>query len=159
MRSVRQGCAHGAPKSGCVVRRCPVHVPPHAQSSRWLCTRCLQFHSASARELRRIAMESLEALFGLQLPLPPNTVRQYMQGIAGMMTRCGKPLCCSACIQSACSRGAHNMPAHNMPLCCFACGRTLAISAEAASQACSFGWKRRVAGALRTAGRRFLMLC
>lgn len=33
-------------------------------------------------------MESLEALFGLHLPLPPGTVRQYMQGIAGMMTRC-----------------------------------------------------------------------
>lgn len=49
----------------------------------------VQFHSASARELRRIAMESLEALFGLQLPLPASTVRQYMQGIAGMMTRCG----------------------------------------------------------------------
>jgi hypothetical protein len=46
-----------------------------------------QFHSASARELRRIAMESLEALFGLGLPLPAGTVRQYMQGIAGMMTR------------------------------------------------------------------------
>jgi hypothetical protein len=47
----------------------------------------LQAHSASARELRRIALEALEALFGLQLPLPATTVRQYMQGIAGMMTR------------------------------------------------------------------------
>lgn len=47
----------------------------------------LQAHSASARELRRIALEALEALFGLQLPLPAATVRQYMQGIAGMMTR------------------------------------------------------------------------
>jgi hypothetical protein len=47
----------------------------------------LQAHSASAREVRRIAMEALEALFGLQLPLPPSTVRQYMQGIAAMMTR------------------------------------------------------------------------
>jgi len=37
-------------------------------------------------------MESLEALFGLQLPLPPATVRQYMQGIAGMMTRCAQPI-------------------------------------------------------------------
>lgn len=32
-------------------------------------------------------MEALEALFGLQLPLPPSAVRQYMQGIAAMMNR------------------------------------------------------------------------
>lgn len=47
----------------------------------------LQPHSASARELRRIAMESLEALFGLELPLPPTVVRHYMQGIASMVIR------------------------------------------------------------------------
>lgn len=57
----------------------------------------LQAHSASAREVRRIAMEALEALFGLQLPLPPSTVRQYMQGIAAMMTRCVH-VPCSVCV-------------------------------------------------------------
>lgn len=60
---------------------------PHSHNSTHSYKLILQPHSASARELRRIAMESLEALFGLQLPLPPATVRQYMQGIAGMMIR------------------------------------------------------------------------
>jgi hypothetical protein len=39
-------------------------------------------------------MESLEALFGLGLALPPAVVRQHMAGVAGMMTRCARCVCC-----------------------------------------------------------------
>lgn len=67
----------------------------------------LQAHSASAREVRRIAMEALEALFGLQLPLPPSTVRQYMQGIAAMMTRWGHVLLPPPVLDN-CSRGCQH---------------------------------------------------
>jgi hypothetical protein len=47
----------------------------------------LQPHSASARELRRIVMESLDALFDLGLPLPASIVGMHMEGIDGMMQR------------------------------------------------------------------------
>lgn len=48
---------------------------------------CLQPHSASARELRRIVMESLDALFELGLPLPAAVVGMHMEGVDGMMQR------------------------------------------------------------------------
>lgn len=63
-------------------------VDRQLQSEDWRPLGAEQPHSSSARELRRIALESLEALFGLGLPLPPAVVRQHMDGIAGMMTRC-----------------------------------------------------------------------
>eukprot|EP00775_Hariotina_reticulata_P003791 gene3791-4049_t len=44
-------------------------------------------HSASAREVRRIVMESLDALFGLDLPLPESIVRMHMEGIDNIMHR------------------------------------------------------------------------
>ncbi|WIA21715.1 hypothetical protein OEZ85_000881 [Tetradesmus obliquus] len=46
-----------------------------------------QPHSASARELRRIVMESLDALFELGLPLPAAVVGMHMEGVDGMMQR------------------------------------------------------------------------
>lgn len=52
-----------------------------------LCVGCSQPHSASARELRRIVMESLEALFDLGLPLPAAIVSMHMEGIDTMMHR------------------------------------------------------------------------
>ena len=48
---------------------------------------CLQPHSASARELRRIVMESLDALVELGLPLPAAVVGMHMEGVDGMMQR------------------------------------------------------------------------
>eukprot|EP00878_Enallax_costatus_P006953 GHUV01007287.1.p1 GENE.GHUV01007287.1~~GHUV01007287.1.p1 ORF type:complete len:760 (+),score=222.01 GHUV01007287.1:879-3158(+) len=64
-----------------------VWVDRQLQQENWEPLGDRQPHSGSARELRRIVMESLEALFDLGLPLPAAIVSMHMEGIDNMMHR------------------------------------------------------------------------
>jgi hypothetical protein len=50
---------------------------------------CRQPHSQSARELRRMVLESLDALFGMGIPLPAEAVAMHLEAMEGVFSRWG----------------------------------------------------------------------
>lgn len=81
-----------AAADGARVTGCPLPLPPlthttltsqHAHN-----THVLQPHSQSARELRRMVLESLDALFGFNIPLPAEAVAAHLEAMEGVFARC-----------------------------------------------------------------------
>ena len=74
-----------------------------------------QPHGVSAREVRRIVLESLDALFGLGLPLPAEVVAMHMEGVDGVLHRyvCVLPLAGREDVMMMAGGGLATPPSNN----------------------------------------------
>lgn len=64
--------------SPCAAPRPPYEPPPPPRPTP------LQPYSQSARELRRMVLESLDALFGFGIPLPAEAVAVHLEAMEGV---------------------------------------------------------------------------